>query len=215
MWCDVVWVPRSFWYALTRSFCYAGLLTRVRQALMRSFCQTQSFWDAQCVVHRSRQCTRCRIVPEVAILKVYKPVRMGGYPLRLLRSLTFVCTIVRVHAERLYSLRWTSWVDFITLSAGRNNIIQLFLLNALFCYLKNLCFNFVAQLQKSSSLLHFARCADWACSVSRLKMSVFCSTSLKLINSTVNCVLAVVSTVWTKAKLFTTVTCNDIISVNC
>ena len=38
---------------------------------------------------------------------------------------------------------------------------------------------------------------------SRLKMSVFCSTSLKLINSTANCVLAVVLTVWTKAKLFT------------
>ena len=30
------------------------------------------------VEHRLRQCTRCRIVPEVASLKVYKSVRMGG-----------------------------------------------------------------------------------------------------------------------------------------
>ena len=80
MWCDVVWVLRSFCYALARCFCYAGLLTGVQHALMRSFCHalTESFWEAQRVAHRSRQCTRCRIVPEVAILKVYKPVRMGG-----------------------------------------------------------------------------------------------------------------------------------------
>ena len=80
MWCDIVWVPRSFCHALTRSFCYVGLLTGVQHALMRSFCHalTDSFLDAQWVAHRSRQCTRCRMVPEVAILKVYKPVRMGG-----------------------------------------------------------------------------------------------------------------------------------------
>ena len=36
-WCDVVWVPRSFCYALARCFCYVGLLTGVQHALMRSF----------------------------------------------------------------------------------------------------------------------------------------------------------------------------------
>ena len=80
MWCDVVWVQMSFCYALARCFCYVGLLTGVQHALMRSFFHalTESFWEAQWVAHRSHQCTRCRIVPEVAILKVYKSVRMGG-----------------------------------------------------------------------------------------------------------------------------------------
>ena len=61
-------------------FVIVGLLTGVRHALMRSFCHalTESFWDAQWVAHRSHQCTRCRAVPEVAILRVYKHVRMGG-----------------------------------------------------------------------------------------------------------------------------------------
>jgi len=38
MWCDMVWVPRSF--------CYVGLLTGVWHALMRSFCHalTVSFF---------------------------------------------------------------------------------------------------------------------------------------------------------------------------
>ena len=41
MWCDVVWVQMSFYYALARCFCYVGLLTGVQHALMRSFCHAK------------------------------------------------------------------------------------------------------------------------------------------------------------------------------
>ena len=63
----MVWVPRSICHALT-----------------------ESFGDAQWVAHRSSQCTRCRIVPEVAILMVYKPVRVGG-GLATSSSLSIAC----------------------------------------------------------------------------------------------------------------------------
>jgi len=132
-----------------------------------------------------------------------RPARRSIRPTYVRRQLCALsCYFVNFQSKRrlkLFSLSLWSYFDSIfkrlqiTLVASSNanevediDLVQVWVYPSI---------TLVAQLQKSSSLLHFARCADWAYSASRLKMSVFCSTSLKLINSTANCVLAVVLTV--------------------